>query len=145
MAVFIFDQNVSFAFKNRLLFIENLRRNWNSMVYWYLYTRALNIEKIFGDDGLSVADESSLFDKRREDAINESKDYPKFLSYFKKRVSPALKNYVVDPAIKSDLIPNWKNNNCESLNHIMKLDAKWKTRSTPKLIELIKDIVTLHY
>ena len=38
-----------------------------------------------------------------------------------------------------------KNNNCESLNHIMKLDAKWKTGSTPKLIELIKDIVTLHY
>ncbi len=63
----------------------------------------------------------------------------------KKRVSPALKNYVVDPAIKSDLIPNWTNNNCESLNHIMKLDAKWKTGSTPRLIELVKDIVTLHY
>ena len=77
----------------------------------------MKIEKIFGDDGLSVAAESSLFDKRREDAIKESKDYPKFLSYFKKRVSPALKNYVVDPAIKSDLIPNWTNNNCESLDH----------------------------
>ena len=38
---------------------------------------------------------------------------------------------------------NWTNNNCESLNHIMKLDANWKVKNTPALIRMLHDM--LHF
>ena len=40
---------------------------------------------------------------------------------------------------------NWTNNNCESLNHIMKLDADWKVISTPILIKMLHDMTLLHF
>lgn len=100
---------------------------------------------IFGDDGVSKADDSSLFDKRCMSVILMSKQYPKFLAYYTKNIKPALKNYVVHPANEYKLIRNWTNNNCESLNHIMKLDAKWKPVSTPELIESLHEVVSLHF
>lgn len=68
-----------------------------------------------------------------------------FASYFNKRIKPALKDYVLHAAHLKDVEPNWTNNNCESLNHIMKLDAKWKPGNTPHMISLLHDIVTLHF
>ena len=100
-------------------------------------------EKIFGDDGLSTADDSALFEKRNQEVTKEAKNYPKFVNYFTKKVVPNLKTYV--NGLASKVPSNWTNNNCESLNHIMKLDAKWKCGSTTRLIELLHDIVKLHY
>ena len=68
-----------------------------------------------------------------------------FASYFRKQIKPALKDYVVHAAHLKDVEPNWTNNNCESLNHIMKLDAKWKPGNTPQMITLLHDIVALHF
>ena len=36
-------------------------------------------------------------------------------------------------------------NNCKSLNHIMKLDARWKPGNTHQIIELLHDIVSLRF
>ena len=102
-------------------------------------------DKIFGDDGLSTADDSVVFDKRCNAIMKESTSYPKFASYFSNRIKPALKNYVVHCAQEKDVEPNWTNNNCESINHIMKLDAKWKPGNTPQMIELLAGIVSLHF
>ena len=102
-------------------------------------------EKIFGDDGMSAADNSTLFDKRSSAVLKEAKSFPKFLSYFRNKINPVLKSYVVEPAIRNNLKSNWTNNNCESLNHIMKLDAKWKKGSTRELIALISEIISLQF
>ena len=101
-------------------------------------------DKIFGDDGLSVADDSAVFDKRSRAALKEPKHFPKFVSYFTKKLNPLLQTYVVNPAIQKDIVSNWTNNNCESLHH-MKLDAKWKSGNTARLIELLHDMVRLHF
>ena len=77
--------------------------------------------------------------------MKESASYPMFASYFRKQIKPALKDYVVHAAHLKDVEPNWTNNNCESLNHIMKLDAKWKPGNTPQMIILLHDIVALHF
>ena len=77
--------------------------------------------------------------------MKDSASYPKFASYFSKRIKPALKNYVVHAAHLKDVEPNWTNNNCESLNHIMKLDAKWKPGNTPQMISLLHEMVSLHF
>ena len=77
--------------------------------------------------------------------MKHSVNYPVFVSYFNKRIKPALKDYVIHAAQLKDIEPNWTNNNCESLNHIMKLDAKWKPGTTPLMIDLLHDIATLHF
>ena len=46
--------------------------------------------------------------------------------YFQKKLKPT----VSDPARRSESTTTWTNNNCESLNHIMKLDADWKVQTT---------------
>ena len=51
-------------------------------------------EKIFGDDGLSKADDSALFEKRNRAVTKEAKNYPKFVNYFTKKVVRNLKTYV---------------------------------------------------
>ena len=102
-------------------------------------------DKIFGDDGLSSADDSAVFDKRSSAALKEAKQFPIFVSYFNKKLSPVLKNYVMNPVILHNIARNWTNNNCESLNHIMKLDARWKTGNTSRMIELLHEMVMLHF
>ena len=100
---------------------------------------------IFGDDGLSVADDSAVFDQRSDSVLKVAKNYPLFISYFNKKLNPMLKNYVIIPTNENKISPNWTNNNCESLNHIMKLDADWKPGNTPRMIELLHEMVLLHF
>jgi hypothetical protein len=40
---------------------------------------------------------------------------------------------------------NWTNNNCESLNNILKLSTNWKILKLPDLIEKMHSIVKLQY
>ena len=40
---------------------------------------------------------------------------------------------------------NWTNNNSESLNHIMKLDTKWKPGKTKEMIDNLYSITKLHF
>ena len=86
-----------------------------------------------------------VFDKRSASVMKDASNYPTFASYFLKRIKPALKNYVHHATQLRDVEPNWTNNNCESLNHIMKLDAKWKAGTTPDMISMLREIVSLHF
>lgn len=50
------------------------------------------------------------------------------------------------PQISANWIPlNWTNNNCESLNNILKLSTNWKVLKLPDLIEKMYAIVKLQY
>ena len=40
---------------------------------------------------------------------------------------------------------NWTNNNCESLNNILKLSTNWKSSKLPDLIDKLHRIVKLQY
>ena len=77
--------------------------------------------------------------------MKDSASYLMFASFFRKQTKPDLKDYVLHAAHLKDAEPNWSNNNCESLNHIMKSDAKWKPGNTPQIITLLHDIVALHF
>ena len=41
---------------------------------------------------------------------------------------------------KQNYSPDWKNNNCESMNHKIKLLGNWKVSKLPELIERLKEI-----
>jgi len=42
-----------------------------------------------------------------------------FAPYVEKRIVPSLRDFVVAPARKRNLPPQWTNNDAESINHIL--------------------------
>ena len=60
---------------------------------------------------------------------------PSFEEYFRK-TAEKIRSGVLQLRIENKWLPiNWKNNSCESMNHIIKLSANWKTMKLPDLIE----------
>ena len=38
---------------------------------------------------------------------------------------------------------NWKNNNCEAMNHILKLNLDWKPAKIPDLVKMLEKEINL--
>lgn len=97
-------------------------------------------EDLFGKNGLVTADTSVDFLTKAKDI--EEKYENDIGSYLTQKVIPTLKQYVCDVRNSADVPLKWKNNNCESLNHILKLNQDWKPNKIPDLIEKIyKEVV----
>jgi hypothetical protein len=96
---------------------------------------------IFGESGLTAADDMDILDYRIEMLQNMCEDLPVFLDYLDKRLIPLIKSNVVQPQIKSGLQRNWTNNNAESLNHVLKSKVNWKSSTLPEIIKAIEDLV----
>ena len=71
--------------------------------------------------------------------------YPKLSNYFATRLRPNIQSYVNIPNRSSPHSGLWTNNNCESMNHIIKMEAEWKSMKTPELINLLHSITKLHF
>ena len=65
-----------------------------------------------------------------------------FVNYFKNKLQPSMS---MVPTRKSNVSTNWTDNNCESLNHILKLDVNWKVKSAPDLINMLHEMTMLHF
>ena len=88
--------------------------------------------RIFGEKGKVNANNFFDFDRKVKDVVVKAANYPKFSKYFKTKLQPS-----INTSRKAIIINNWTNNNCESLNHIMKLDANWKVKNSPELIRML--------
>ena len=75
--------------------------------------------------------------RESQNVLVKAATYPKLLDYFNNKLQPSVKNYVHAPTKRSNSTSDWTSTNCESLNHIMKLDANWKVKSTPDLINML--------
>ena len=42
-------------------------------------------------------------------------------------------------------LTQWTNNDCESMTHILKLDAKWTPAKKPELIEMLHQVTVVHF
>ena len=104
------------------------------------------IGDIFGENGLiSCADEYEFQLAAFELEEKYSKSIPKFLPYFV-RLTKSLLEFVFLPSKKNNCVPiDWKNNSCESMNHILKLSCNWKVQKMTDLVEKIFKIVKLQY
>ena len=98
-----------------------------------------------GGGGMINANDSIDFKRTSKRVLVNEATYPKFLDYFKNKLQPSVKNYLNAPSKKYNSTSNWTNNNYESLNHIMKLDANWKVKSRPDLINMLHGITLLHF
>jgi len=104
------------------------------------------VESIFGCNGLLHKEDDYEFDKTAMELTDKfTTDAAEFVPYFKNLI-PRLKHYVFEPSKQNDWIPlNWTNNNCESLNNIIKVSTNWKLLKLPDLIEELHKIVLLQY
>ena len=100
-------------------------------------------KSIFGENGIVNADSSFTFDCKSRDVLKKVSKFPKFAEYFRKHLKPTLENYVNIPNRGTHYSKLWTNNNCESINHIIKMDADWKSYKTPELITLLHEITLL--
>jgi len=110
--------------------------------------RASVEDKIFfSDTALMTAKDSFDFQEKVLDLETYIQvQCPNFMSYFSKNLVPVLKEKVVGPKNNISWLPEgWTNNNCESMNNIIKLTTDWKPQKLPDLILKLKSISELQY
>jgi len=59
-----------------------------------------------------------------------------FREYFEKRIVTLLRANVIVGKNK------WTNNNCESVNHVLKQYTQWKPQQLPELVDKISELIT---
>ena len=95
---------------------------------------------VFGDDGLTSYDNVVAFDNaveklRQHDGLLSSVP-TSFRQYFDGRVLQLLRDNCA--AGKG----TWTNNNCESMNHVLKQTVQWRRNQLPDLIDKLRSLVT---
>ncbi|RDH83421.1 MAG: hypothetical protein DIZ80_08245, partial [endosymbiont of Galathealinum brachiosum] len=124
---------------------ENMRRYLHKKVGVNDKTAAKIINDIFGKKGLVNSDDAHSFNLAAVhlDACYHSQT-PAFSKYFSNKLLPQLREYVHLPKLNNKWLPlKWTNNNCESINHILKLTANWKCAKLPDLIDKLHAIAKL--
>ena len=105
------------------------------------------VSDIFGTNGLLHANDATHFDAESNRLLETYLELiPDFVNYFKTKLVPLLKQHVFLPNKENNFVPlNWKNNSCESMNHILKLTCNWKPQKLLDLINKIYQIVQSQY
>ncbi|CAB4010095.1 hypothetical protein DIZ80_08245 [Paramuricea clavata] len=123
---------------------ENVRRYLTNNIGVSDKVRKQVVSDIFGKHGLTSFNEVKKFELKLMKLSDKYLKYlPSFEEYFRK-TAQKIRSGVLQPRIENKWLPiNWKNNSCESMNHIIKLSANWKTMKLPDLIERLYKIVKL--
>jgi hypothetical protein len=99
------------------------------------------IDLIFGEQGILNSGDTFQFEERCSQLLTNA-NTPNFNNYFERTLKLKLKlNYKNLGREGLNTSNRWTNNNAESINNIMKLDANWKPHSTPALINLLADMI----
>ena len=99
------------------------------------------IDLIFGEQGILNSGDTFQFEERCSQLLTNA-NTPNFNNYFERTLKPKLElNYKNLGREGLNAANKWTNNNAESINNIMKLDANWKPHSTPALINLLADMI----
>ena len=123
---------------------ENVRRYLANNAGVKEKVRRQVLTDIFGSNGLTSSNEVNTF-KLKVVKLSDKyhKHIPAFKEYFEK-IAEKICTGVFLPRVNNRWIPiDWKNNACESMNHIIKLSANWKVMKLPDLIERLYRIVKL--
>ena len=102
--------------------------------------RARLTKPIFDTDGIAQVNDNVLLETKTEEAVALSTDIaPGFTEYLRNRCIPMLQENIAARR------QGWTNNNCESLNHVLKQVVDWKTRPITDLIKSREDLVRAQY
>ncbi|XP_013388573.1 uncharacterized protein LOC106157457 [Lingula anatina] len=104
------------------------------------------VSLIFGKDGLTDSLSWPMFEKRKEEVVAFIQNsVPGFGIYFEEHILPILKDNHDTIMSRPGVGHGWTNNNCESLNHILKLRTGWRQQDIPKLIDSLEKLVSHCY
>ena len=102
-------------------------------------------EKLFGPEGLSMADTLEIFQQRVDTVIDYiTNNCPNFAEYFSKRMVPTLQQNIWI-SLASGISPHVTNNNCESLNHVIKQLINYKPQPVHTLAKILIAHVKTQY
>ena len=100
------------------------------------------LKKNFWQDGITNADDTISFEAKCDEFENYcSAISDPFLQYFNRRLRKHLKSKVNEPVRDTLISENWTNNNCESINHVLKQTVDWKSKPLTEFVELVEEIV----
>ena len=124
---------------------ENTRHFLQKKVGMNDRDKKIIMDDIFGEHGLLTTKDAHSFDRTALQLDNTYlKDAPLFETYFSKKLLPQLRDNVHLPQLKNKWLPlKWTNNNCESMNHLIKLSTGWKSNRLPDLVDKLHTIVKL--
>ena len=121
---------------------ENLKRQLKNKVGMPEKSSKQIVGEIFGPDGLTSLDTSVSFAQKASEI--ERRFGEKVGSYLTEKLIPTIREHVFEISKTDERIPiNWKNNHCESINHILKLNLNWKPAKIPDLIKMLEKEVSL--
>jgi hypothetical protein len=116
---------------------ENLKRQLKNKVGMAEQKSKEICKAIFGPDGLTNLNTSIGFQEKATEI--ERKFNAVTNSYLSDKLIPAIKEFVHDVHKKDERVPiNWKNNHCEAMNHVFKLNINWKPAKLPDLVKMLE-------
>ena len=122
----------SFSEPTHILCSRHIRQNINQKLTDAVVDKSdrnMLLNKMFGEDGIINANDRVCSEEKCEEVEQLSQSISRsFLNYFQKRVKENLNKKRQEPEgiAKTDI--QWTNNNCESLNHVLKLTIDWKSQ-----------------
>ena len=108
--------------------------------------RNVIVNKIFGTNGISDADDTICFQSKCDDFeeyCSEKSD--KFLKYFQDRLRNDIRDKLNLPVRQNKITSDWTNNNAESMIHILKQTTDWKKKPLPELISSLENDVVCQF
>ena len=100
---------------------ENLKRQLKNKIGMPEKSSKQIVGEIFGPDGLTNLDTSVSFAEKASEIERRFRE--KVESYLTDKLIPTIREHAVEILKTDERIPiNWKNNHCEAMNHILKLN-----------------------
>jgi hypothetical protein len=123
---------------------ENVRRYLSSKTGANDKIKKKIINDIFGKDSLTACSDVKGFELKYLELLDKyATRLPLFKNYFEK-IAEKIRTGIMQPRLNNRWVPfDWKNNLCESMNHVIKLSANWKTMKLPDLVDRLYKIVML--
>ena len=102
---------------------------------------------LFGSNGISEAADEILQDDRTAELLQYVRQHNiDAIDYLQKRILPKIyNNNTLKWAEQWIGHTQWTNNNCESMNHVLKIQVDWKPKRVTDLIDHLQSVVHQQY
>ncbi|XP_021340094.1 uncharacterized protein LOC110441307 [Mizuhopecten yessoensis] len=111
---------IRFALKN------NVKYYLGKQVSTTATERKTIVEIFFGVNDITASEDMDVLRYRVDNALAEWTKMPRFVEYFKRRLLPIIQDNVCVSEQTRQITKAWTNNNCESINHVLKVKTDWK-------------------
>jgi hypothetical protein len=132
--------------------IRHLKQNVSDYLSQKIGVKESDIKRIkadlFGPQGVESSENAAVFFLRTQEATRTvQRIAPAYVPHLQNRIIPLLRSNfdVVTGAAGFPNLRQWTNNNCESMNHVLKLAIQWKPQALVNLVQRIRKEIQSQY